>query len=346
MRGCPSLSGVWDSQAEAIPYCLGMARTRVYRNGILEAENFPVDDVSDHLADSTAMVWLDFCAPTAADLAAIREELGLHELAVEDAVHHNQRAKVDRYDGYCLLSAYCVRVDDATGDLTSGELTAFITDQALVTVRKNNSFDIDAVLRRWDDSVELAKSGVGYLVHGLLDYIVDGHFETAQMIDDQADALEALVFDDRPQFAELQRRSLQLRKNLVQLRRLVLPMRDVVGTLMSRDRHLVDDVLAPYYQDVYDHVLRTSEWTESLRDVITTIRDTLLNLQSYQLNTIMKKLTGWAAIIAVPTAITGFYGQNVPYPGFQVAWGFWASTIAIVVIVGALYIMFRKRDWL
>ncbi|MCI2417331.1 magnesium transporter CorA family protein [Saccharopolyspora sp. K220] len=323
-----------------------MARTRLYRNGVLESENFPVDDVSEHLADPSATVWLDFCGPSAADLAAIADELGLHEIAVEGAVHQNQRAKVDCFDTHALLTAYSVHLDGRTGTLASCELSAFITDRALVTVRKNERFDIDAVVQRWDSASALAKSGVGFLVHGLLDYVVDGHFEAAQIMDEQIEELEDLVFDERPQHARLQRRSLHLRKSLVHLRRVVLPMREVVNTLMRRDLALVDDAMTPYYQDVYDHVLRASEWTESLRDLITTIRETQLNLQSYQLNTIMKKVTGWAAIIAVPTAITGFYGQNVPYPGFQSIWGFWASTVMIFVISGALYLSFRKRDWL
>ncbi|MEB3372095.1 magnesium transporter CorA family protein [Saccharopolyspora mangrovi] len=322
-----------------------MARTRLYRHGVLESEDFPVDDVSEHLAEPDTTVWLDFCAPTAEDLAAIAEELGLHELAVEDALHRNERAKLERCDGYSELTAYSVSLD-ASGELVDCELSAFVTDQALVTVRKNENFDIDAVVSRWDADGDQAKSGVGFLLHGLLDYIVDGHFEAAQRMDEQIEELEDGVFDERPHHQQLQRRSLQLRKNLVRLRRAVLPMRELVNTLMRRDVGLVDEAMAPYFQDVYDHVLRASEWTESLRDLITTIRETQLNLQSFQLNMIMKKVTGWAAIIAVPTAITGFYGQNVPYPGFQSMWGFWASTAAILIISGALFATFRRKDWL
>lgn len=322
-----------------------MARTRLYRHGVLEAEGFPVDDVSEHLAEPDTTVWLDFCAPTEDDLAAIAEELGLHELAVEDALQRNERAKVERCEGYSTLTAYSVSLDD-TGELVDCELSAFVTAQALVTVRKNENFDIDAVVSRWDADGDQAKSGVAFLLHGLLDYIVDGHFEAAQRMDELIEALEDGVFDERPRHQHLQRRSLQLRKNLVRLRRAVLPMRELVNTLMRRDVGLVDEAMLPYFQDVYDHVLRASEWTESLRDLITTIRETQLNLQSYQLNMIMKKVTGWAAIIAVPTAITGFYGQNVPYPGFQSAWGFWVSTAAILIISGTLFVTFRRKDWL
>ncbi|WP_249123871.1 magnesium transporter CorA family protein [Saccharopolyspora erythraea] len=321
-----------------------MARTRLYRNGILESEDFPVADVSDHLLDPDATVWLDFCAPGEAELALISEELGLHALAVEDAVHEGQRAKLDCYDSHSFLTAYAVSMDGEV--LRRHEVAAFVTRQALVTVRKDEAFDIQAVLDRWDAAAEGAKSGVGFLLHGLLDYVVDGHFDTAQTLDDQIEQLEDLVFEDRPDHTRLQRRSLQVRKNLVHLRRVVVPMREVVGNLMRHDMRLVDDATQPYFQDVYDHVLRASEWTESLRDLITTIRETQLNLQGYRLNTIMKKVTSWAAIIAVPTAVTGFYGQNVPYPGFQQVWGFWASLVSIVVLSVGLYALFRKREWL
>jgi magnesium transporter len=323
-----------------------MARTRLYRNGVLEAEDFPVEDVSDHLQDHGATVWLDMCAPTEEDLAVISEELDLHRLAVEDAVYEHQRPKVDRYDSHAFLTAYSVRLDPESGELASSELAAFVTTRALVTVRKDEHFDVEALIGRWDSAPELAKGGVGFLVHGLLDYVVDSHFDAVQDMDEQIEGLEDLVFAESVDHRDMQRRALRLRKSLVMLRRVVLPMREVVNTLMRRDHQLVNDELMPYFQDVYDHVLRASEWTESLRDLVTTLRETQLNLQSNRLNNIMKKVTGWAAIIAVPTAITGFYGQNVPYPGSEQPWGFWMSTTAVLIISFGLFFLFRKKDWL
>jgi magnesium transporter len=122
-------------------------------------------------------------------------------------------------------------------------------------------------------------------------------------------------------------------------------MREVVNTIMRRDLHLLDEALTPYYQDVYDHVLRATEWTESLRDLVTTILETRLTIQGNRLNEIMRKLTCWAAIIAVPTAVTGFYGQNVPYPGFQQSWGFLTSIVLMLVIAGGLYLSFKRKNW-
>lgn len=323
-----------------------MTRTRLYRSGVLEAEDFPVQDISDHITQPGVTVWLDMCAPDEHDLATISEELDLHRLAVEDAVQERQRPKLDRYDSHLFVTAYGVALDLTTGQLETFEVAVFVTHNALVTVRKSEQFDINGVVARWDASPDLAKYGVSFLLHGLLDFVVDGHFSAVETLDDEIETLEDLLFDDkRPELA-VQRRSFELRKSLVQLRRVVLPMREVVNSLMRRDLRTVDEAMAPYYQDVYDHVLRATEWTESLRDLVTTILETNLTIQGNRLNVITKQITSWAAIIAVPTAITGFFGQNVPYPGFGNEFGFYVSTIVIVVLSVGLYVLFRRRGWI
>jgi magnesium transporter len=325
---------------------LGQARTRLYRTGVLEAEGFPVTDIGDHLRQEDATVWLDLQDPGAGDLQVLTAEFGLHPLAVEDAVLRHERPKLDRYPDHLFLSAYAVHLDPTTAELVSSELAAFITPRALITVRKDHGFDVNALVEQWDGSPDLAVHGVGFLLHGLLDVVVDGHFTAVQSLDDQIEQLQEQLFASDGAAIEVQRRSFQLRKSLVLLRRVVLPMREVVNTLMRRDIHLLDDEMTHYFQDVYDHVLRATEWTESLRDLVTTILETRLTIQGNRLNEIMKKLTGWAAIIAIPTAITGFYGQNIPYPGFGQTWGVVASVVLIVAISGGLFAMFRRRGWL
>jgi magnesium transporter len=322
------------------------ARTRLYRDGRLEREGFPVAEISDHLADEAVTIWLDLRDPDRADLAVLSEEFGLHPLAVEDAVNEHQRPKLDRYRTHLFLSAYGAQLDPVSGELINSELAAFITERALITVRKDDGLDIGAVADRWDASPDLARFGVGYLVYGLLDFIVDGHFEAVQSLDDAVEELEDQLFSDIPGDLQIQRRSFRLRKSLVLLRRIVIPMREVTNALMRRDLHVVADDLMPYYQDVYDHVLRAAEWTDSLRDLVTSILETNLTIQGNRMNVITKKVTSWAAIIAVPTFITGFYGMNVPYPGFSHQAGL-ASSVALMLVCGlVLYVVFRRRDWL
>jgi magnesium transporter len=322
------------------------ARTRLYRNGVLELEGFPVAEISDHLDDEDVTIWLDLRRPDREDLDVLSEEFGLHPLAVEDAVNERQRPKLDRYQSHLFLTAYGARLDTVTGELATSELAAFITDRALITVRKDDGLDIGAVVDRWDASPDLAKFGVSYLLHGLLDYIVDGHFEAVQSMDDSVEALEDDLFAANPQGIQVQRRSFELRKSLVLLRRIVIPMREVINSLMRRDLHVVTDDMMPYYQDVYDHVLRAADWTDSLRDLVTTILETNLTIQGNRMNIITKKVTSWAAIIAVPTFVTGFYGMNVPYPGFSEKAGFILSVGFMLVAGFVLYFVFKRKDWL
>ncbi|HEU5353118.1 MAG TPA: magnesium transporter CorA family protein [Actinocrinis sp.] len=323
-------------------------RSRAYRNGELVAEDFPLEELSDWLDHEDANVWFDLPDPTPQELKELAHELGLHTLAVEDAIKGRQRPKVDRYDGHQLFNAYAVRVPDGV-HLQEIAITAFITKRALVTVHRAGEFDIDDVVARWDNSPDLACHGCGFLIYGLLDHVVDSYFDALQVFDDEAEELSDQVFDwDGGPAGDEVRRLYELRRSLLTARRVIGPMREVINSLihLRQDLGLSGSELTPYYQDVYDHAIRAADWTDNLRDLIGTIRETQLTIQSNRMNLIMKKVTSWAAIIAVPTAVTGFYGQNVPYPGFSSEVGFWTSTGIMIALSVGLYIAFRLRDWL
>jgi magnesium transporter len=340
--GSPAATSVTTAEPPKCP-----TRTRFYRRDRLVEEGFPAEELSERLdAHPDGMVWLDLHDPDEADLAIVTGEFGLHPLAVEDAVHDHQRPKLDRYPTHLFANMYAVGFDDGTGELRTSEISAFIMPRALITVRKAD-FDIDTLVARWDATNPPAGAGVGFLVHGLLDAIADGQYEAAQQLDDAIDDLEDALFDPQTT-VDIRRRGFELRKSLVGLRRVVVPMRDLVGRLLRTDDlpNLVTPQLLPYYQDVYDHVLRSAENVETARELVSSILDTSLNEQSQQLNEITKKLAAWAAIIAVPTAVTGFYGKNVPYHGFGHWTGFVTSTLLIVVLAGGLYLLLRRRGWL
>ena len=322
------------------------ARTRLYRNGQLALEGFPVSDISEHLGDDHAVVWLDLRDPDRADLSVLSREFGLHPVAVEDAIDDHERPKLDRYESHLFLTAYGVHLDKTSGQLATSELSAFVTRHALITVRKDDRLDVGAIVGHWDSSPDLAQYGVGYLLYGLLDYLVDGYFAAIQALDDFVEGLEDQLFDNVPQDRAVQRRTFELRKSLVRFRRVVLPVREVMNTLMRRDLHTVPKKMHPYYQDLYDHVLRVTEWSDSLRDLANSILETNLTIQGNRLNVITKKVTGWAAIVAVPTLITGFYGMNVPYPGFDKPVGFAISLVLMLASAGVLYLVFKRKEWI
>jgi magnesium transporter len=347
--GDPQTPGPADPSVTAAVPPLCPTRTRLYRGGRLVEEGFPAEQLSEHLAAAEdAVVWLDLHDPDEHDLGIVVQEFGLHPLAVEDAVQDHQRPKLDRYPSHLFANMYAVSFDAGTDELTSSEISAFITERALITVRKAE-FDVDALQARWDSTPHLAAGGVGFLVHGLLDAVVDGHYEVVGQIDDALDTLEDTLFAPRPDPAvDVRRRGFTLRRAVLRLRRVVGPMRDVIDRLLRNTNtfHVADGFLVPYFEDVHDHVLRAAEGADNARDRIADILESDLNAQSRELNEVTKKLAAWAAIIAVPTAITGYYGQNVPYPGFGDHAGWITSTLVIVALSAGLYFVLRRRGWL
>jgi magnesium transporter len=323
---------------------------RVWRCGKPQ-DDFEFDKISGYLSEDDTLVWADLCDPDHDTLSELAAELGLNDWAVEDAVAVAERVKTTAYPTHTFFTVYAVDVVSGAADepqpmLSMRRISAFVLPRGLITVRLMSDFDMARVTRRWQE-IGGQQYGVGALVHGLLDVVVDSHFAAVEALDDCIEAIEDELFDGNSPKGSFQRRTFQMRRDLVNLRRVALPMREVVNTIQHHRLGVqAARELDPLYADLYDHVLRVSEWTESLRDMITTVFETNLSLQDARLNTVMKKLTGWAAIIAVPTAITGYYGQNIPYPGFGTISGFIVSTSVIVILMVVLYVMFRRRDWL
>jgi magnesium transporter len=292
------------------------------------------------------VVWVDLCGPSKEQLHELAVELGLHELAVEDALGPHQRPKLDRYATHLFLSCHAVRVDVEAGALDETEIDAFINERWLITVRKNDGFSIDPVLERWDRSPDLAIHGVSFLLYGLLDVIVDSYFDAVQSFDEYYEEVSDGIFADRPLDPAQQRHWFDMRRAMVRFHRLAVPMREAISSLMRREHGVVAEELYPYYQDVYDHILRITEASDSLRDLVSTIVETNLSLRDYRQNLIVKKVSSWAAIIAVPALITGYYGMNLPYPGSGTTWGVVVATALMALVSGGLYLLFKRRDWL
>ena len=323
-----------------------MMKSRIYRKGKVTEVDFPIEQLAKISKDRGAVFWLDIIAATPDELHHLAETLDLHELAVEDAFKGMQRPKIDHYDSHLFINLYHASYNEKVKELSTVEMSVFVTKRGIVTIRATGDFDMNAVTKRWDDSDELSDGGIDYLLWGLLDVVVDSYFDVIQELDTELEELETLMFEVQRNNRLIQQRSYALRKALVLLRRVAIPMREVLNPLVRRESKFLGDHMAPYFQDVYDHVMRVGDWTDSLRDLVTTLLETNLTIQGNQMNLIMKKVTSWAAIIAVPTAITGFYGQNLPYPGFNSQYGFITSTASIILVSGILYWVFKKRDWL
>jgi magnesium transporter len=323
-----------------------MVETRAYRKGALEAEGFPMAEVSDHLETPDTIVWVDLRGASKDELHELASELGLHELAVEDALEAHQRPKVDYYPTHLFLSCHAVRLDDDAATLAVTEVDAFVSERWIITVRKDDGCDLEAISARVARSPDLAAQGTGFILYALLDAVVDDYFNVVEAFDEYYDDVSDAIFSEHPIEPSRQRHWFQMRQALVKLHRLVGPMREAVSSLMRREHGVVAKELYPYFQDVYDHVLRASESADAMRDLVSTIVETNLSLRDYRQNQVMKKVTSWAAIIAVPTLVTGYYGMNVPYPGFNETWGVSVSLVVMLAASLGLYVTFKKKGWL
>ncbi|MGB8020566.1 MAG: magnesium transporter CorA family protein [Candidatus Nanopelagicales bacterium] len=324
--------------------------SRSWRDGRVVDDDVRLEEIPAAVRQPEGVVWIDLLRPTSDELGAIAAELGIPPTAVEDALAPFERPKVVRHETHLFFTAYATWMalpEEAPsgGRLRASRVSAIVLPTALVTVRVDDGFDMAPVLALWEENADLLKHGSGALLHGLLDVVVDSHFDTIQQLDDIVEGLEDELFEERRTGREFAHSVFHLRKDLVQLRRLVLPMREVVSGLLRHTRAGQSE-LDSWYDDLYDHVLRASEWTESLRDMVTSLFETNLSLQDSRLNEIMKRLAAWAAIIAVPTAVTGWFGQNIPYPGFGDHSGLWMSAVLIAALSGMLYGLFKQRDWL
>lgn len=332
----------------AIPECVvhGLA----WRDGVLVDDDVTAEEIAAVARTDGTVAWVDLLNPSRQDIVALADRLDLAPTAVDDIYGPHERPKVVRHGANLYFTVYAARLGPAGASASAERLvidriSGLVLPHLLVTIRLDNEFDMAPVIQRWLENNDLLRSGVGALLHGLLDEVVDGHFATIQQLDDEIEDLEDELFADGPPGQSFVQRVYRFRKDLVKLRRVVLPMREVVNALV-RHRERDGSDLDHWFDDLYDHVLRASEWTESLRDLVTTIFEANLSLQDSRLNVIMKKLAGWGAIIAIPTAITGWFGQNVPYPGFDKPSGLWMSMWLILIMSGGLFVMFRRRDWL
>jgi magnesium transporter len=325
---------------------MGNARTRCYQGGVLSDEDFPVEQLSEHLAEPDTIVWLDLVDPSTAELAPVADELGLHHLAVEDALEPHQRSKIDRYPSHLFLSCHAVHLDRSRSALDKVEVDAFVGDRWLVTVRSSDGYRMEPVLQRWDDDPEMVARGVGVLVYWLLDDIVDGYFTAVEAFDDYYEAIGDRVFSDQPLRPDQEREWFETRRALSRFHRLVMPLREALSGLVRRQHEIVHPDVLPYWQDLYDHVIVVNEATDALRDLVASLVDANLSLRAYRQNQVMKKVSSWAAIVAAPTLITGFYGMNVPFAGSGERIGVAVASLLIVAVSVVLYLLFRRRDWL
>jgi len=294
-------------------------------------------EVSELVGKDGRIVWVDVVDPVEDDLTCVQEEFSLHPLAMEDIRERHQRPKIETYPTHSFLVAY-------TGD--RHELEMFVGVGWLVTVRPEN-WDTAPIRSRFE-RVRVKDPTVGFLVYVLLDEVVDGYFTATDEIEESLEKLEESIFGERlSQEEEVQQNLFSIRRNLLEFRRVIVPLRDVVQALLRREADWVDDETATHLQDVYDHVLRAVDLLDSQRELMGNAVDAHLAIISNQVNDVMKRMTSWGAILLGATLVAGIYGMNfdhMPELHWVLGYPFALALMAIITIVGYNY--FKNREWL
>ena len=321
---------------------------RVFRDGGIQNEAVSFEEmgrICDALPDGE-WLWVDQVDPGSEDVRLLQRQLHLHDLAVEDVEHRDQRPKVEVFPRHLFVVLRPLSWGGKA--LHESELFLFVSPRFLVTLRFSPAFDLEPATKRWPVLSQLAP-GTGSALYAIFDEVTDDYLEVIEELEDRADELEAEVFRSEPRphdRAKLQYEVLKLRRESVKLRRHAVPTRQAADRLMD-ESELMTEKLGPYLRDVTDHLLRVIELTDGVREVLTTIVDIRVAQAANQLNEVMKKLTAWAGIILVPTLIAGIYGMNfrhMPELSWQVGYPLALGLMAVSGIV--LYVFFRRRDWL
>jgi magnesium transporter len=295
-------------------------------------------------AEAGRFVWIGLHEPDEALLRQVQRRFGLHDLAVEDAHSAHQRPKLEVYGDSLFLVLRTAQL--RAGKVQCGETHVFAGRGHVVTVRHGPSGSYAEVRRRCEAAPRMLAMGEAFVVYSVMDFVVDNYFPVLHALEGEVDALEEAVFAQRSTRRDVER-IYELRHELTTLRRAVAPLQEVCGRMMRFDTPLVGPELHPYFRDVQDHVMRVLEGIDGLRELLTSALEANLLLAALQQSDVMKRLAGWAAILAVPTAVAGVYGMNFEHmPELKEPLAYPAVLLAIVGLCVFLYRRFRRAGWL
>jgi magnesium transporter len=329
-----------------------MIRAWLYRNGVAGHDDAPTDQLADVIDPKKALLWVDCVDLTDAELDSLTTQLEISHITAEDLHQGGQRTKLEHYREQFHVAVHDCRIVD--NRLITREVDIVFGDGWVLSVRQPSDdpenpapFDVDLVTRRFEveRTTEPARDE-GFLIWAFLDVVVDRYFDVGERFDDRLDDVEEIVFSDRAG-EDIPREVFDLRRTMVNYRRTVTPLREVLAALLRREADCLGDEAIAHLQDVYDHQLRVTDWIETQRDLLTGLLEADLAVASNRVNRVMKRMTSWGAILLGSTLIAGIYGMNFKeIPELDWAFGYPFALGLMLALTIFLYTWFKRRDWL
>ncbi|MBA3716024.1 MAG: magnesium/cobalt transporter CorA [Pyrinomonadaceae bacterium] len=308
-------------------------------------ENCPAADISELRQASQNVVWADVSDPTSQDFLDLAEEFGFHHLSIEDCRNEHQRPKVEEYPGYYFIVLYEAELVGPHDNLELREVNIFLGKNFIVTVHSQPIRAIKTAGRLWHEWTDRAEHGSGLLAYLLMDAIVDDYMPLLDVLSERMDEIEDHIFGDFQPVAIQE--IFRVKKQLLHLRRTITPLRDVFNTMLRREQPIFPRETYVYFQDVHDHIIRTADAIDTLRDMLGSTMDAYLSVSGNRMNMVMKRLTSVSTILMSVTLIAGVYGMNFELmPELKWRFGYIFALLSMVAVGLGLYLYLRKVKWL
>ena len=314
-----------------------------YENGARLAD-VAVDDISDYLTRPNCFVWVALCDATPGELDKLKEEFGLHELAVEDAHHGHQRPKIEEYEDSLFAVMHLLELSH--GEFKRGELNVFVGPNYVLSVRNRSQEHFLAVRERCEREPKMLQQGVSFVFYALMDATVDRYFPIMDRLESELDEIEEQIFTKGAARINVER-LYSLKIKVAVLKHAVAPLMEAAGKLFGGRGPAVCANSRDYFRDVYDHLVRINASIENIRDTIGTAMQVNLSMVAIEESEVNKKLAAWAGIFAIATAFAGIWGMNFQImPELQWEYGYPMAIVAIASASTFLYLRFKRAGWL
>jgi len=316
----------------------------VYRDGTKLAD-IPVEHISDHLDQPGCFVWVALRDADEQELARMQDEFGLHDLAVEDALHGHQRPKIEEY-GKTVFAVLHLLELSPTDELRLGEVNVFVGSNFVLSVRNRSTQGFLGVRQRCEREPELLRQGASFVLYALMDAVVDRYFPLVDVLETELETIEGQIFDRGAGRANIER-LYELKHKVTTLRHAVAPLLDAVGKLHGGRVPAVCAASGDYFRDIADHLARLQTAIDTIRDTIGTAIQVNLSMVTIEESEVTKRLAAWAGIFAVATFFVGVWGMNFEHmPELKSPWGYPAALALITSTCGLMYWRFKRVGWL
>lgn len=320
----------------------------VYRKGSARIEeHWTANDLPELLKDPSAVIWVDMESPTEADEEVLLDVFHFHPLTVEDCRENRHYPKIEEFEGYLYFIVHGVRADTSPERFNTIELDGFLGSNYVITYHHDYFRSIDNVRQLLRTTPVACQRGAAFLLHQILDQVVDYYSPVLDDFDARIDKLEDDIFNLKQPNNKILSEIMELKRSVLRLRRISVKQMDILYRMSRGEFPLIPVDMRPFYRDVYDHLVRVVDLSESYRDLISGSLEAYLSVVSNRLNEIMKVLTIFSAIMLPLTFIAGVYGMNFDnMPELHSRYGYYTVWVIMVAVALAMLVFFRRRGWI